>query len=110
MRIEFSVEGGLAYFPGLSKPVALDAGRLAKDEAGRLRQLVEAARFFDLPENPQALERAGADCQYCILTVDDDGRKHTVRVAEPIRNPALADLVQAVREHAKAARAAQRSS
>lgn len=109
MRIEFSVEGGLAYFPGLSEPVAVDADRLDQEEAGRLRRLVEAAHFFDLPSVERAPRQGGADYQYSVLTIDDGGRKHTVRVPEPSEDAALDALVQAVRKLANAARAAKRT-
>jgi hypothetical protein len=109
MRIEFSLEGGLASFPGLSKPVAVDVDLLDKDEAGRLRRLTEAAHFFDLPASAGTPARGAADYQCSILTIDDGTRKHTVRVLEPIDDPALEGLVQAVRKHVKALRAAKRS-
>jgi hypothetical protein len=109
MRVEFSMEGGIAFFPGLSKPVEVDVDRLDKDEASRLRQLVEAAHFFDLPTAAQAPLHGAADYQYSVLTIDDGARKHTVRVTEPIEDPALDELVHAVRELAKAARAAKRA-
>jgi hypothetical protein len=110
MRIEFSLEGGLASFPGLSKPVAFDLDLLDKDEARQLQRLTEAANFFDLPASAGSPARAAADYQYCVLTIDDGTRKHTVRVLEPVEDRALEDLVQAVRKHVKAVRAAKRPS
>jgi hypothetical protein len=108
MRIEFSVEGGIANFPGLSKPVEVDADRLGKDEAGQLQRLVAASRFFDLPAEAGSPPRGAADYQYNVLTVDDGTRRHTVRILEPIAEPALDELVHAVRKHVKAIRAAVR--
>jgi hypothetical protein len=101
MRIEFSVEGGFANFPGLSKPVAVDAD-------GQLQRLVAASRFFDLPTDACAPARGAADYQTNVLTVDDGTRRHTVRICEPIAEPALEELVNAVRKHVKAIRAAKR--
>ncbi len=49
MRIEFTLEGGIAYFPALSKPVAIEVDRLETAAAQELKRLVEAAHFFDLP-------------------------------------------------------------
>lgn len=108
MRIEFSTEGGLAFFPGLSKPVAVEADRLGKDEAERLQRLVEAARFFDLPLVVGSPPPGAADYQSFVLAVDDGARRHTVRVREPVEDPALRDLIELVRKYAKDSRAAQR--
>ena len=107
MRIEFSTEGGLANFPGLARPVAIDADSLGEDEAARLMRLVEDARFFDLPAVAGTPAQGAADYQYSVLTIDDGTRRHTVRVLEPAEDPALQNLVQAVRRHVKAVRAAQ---
>jgi hypothetical protein len=41
MRVELQIEGGMAYFPGLTKPVVVDSGDLSK--AGR--QASAADRF-----------------------------------------------------------------
>lgn len=110
MRIEFSTEGGLANFPGLAKPVVIDVDALDKEEAARLKRLVEDARFFDQPAMVSAPTRGAADYQYNVLAIDDGTRAHTVRILESAADPVLRDLVQAVRTHAKAARAAQRGN
>jgi hypothetical protein len=109
MRIEFAQAGGIAHFPGLNKPVTVEVDHLQKDEAEELKRLVEAARFFDLPAAVGAPARGAADYQYCILTVEDGGRRHTVRVLVPAEDPALQELIRAVQKHAKAARAASRA-
>ncbi len=108
MRIEFAVEGGVAYFPGLAEPVIVDLDLLDKDEAEQLKRLIDAARFFDLPTVVGAPVRGAADYRQYILTIDDGSRRQTVRVLEPIEDPALQELVQAVQKHVKAARAAKR--
>lgn len=110
MRIEFAVEGGLAHFPGLAEPVTVDADLLGQDDAEQLRRLVAAARFFDLPAAVGAPARGAADYRQYILTIDDGSRTHTVRVLEPIEDPVLQELVQAVQKHVKAIRVAQRGS
>jgi hypothetical protein len=109
MRVEFSVEGGIAFFPGLSKPVEVDVDKLDEDEARRLQQLVEAAHFFDLPVAAQAPVHGAADRQYSVLTIDDGIRKHTVRVTEPIEDSALDELFHTVRKLVKAGRTAKRA-
>jgi hypothetical protein len=110
MRIEFAQAGGIAYFPGLNKPVTVEVEHLDKEEAEELKWLVEAARFFALPAAIGAPARGAADYQYYILTVEDGGRRHTVRVLVPVEDPILQELVRAVQKHVKAARAAGRGT
>jgi hypothetical protein len=49
MRVQFAMEGGIAYFPGLSQPMVIDSAVLPPQEADELQQLVNATRFFELP-------------------------------------------------------------
>jgi len=105
MRIEFAQEGGIGYFPGLNKPVTLEVDHLDKGEAEELKRLVEAVRFFDLPASIGVPARGAADYQHYMLSIEDGGRQHTVRVLVPIENPVLQELVRAVQKHVKAARA-----
>jgi hypothetical protein len=110
MRIEFTQTGGIGYFPGLNKPVTVDVDHLDKEEAEELKRLIAAARFFALPAAVGAPARGAADYQYYILTVEDGGRRHTVRVLVPVEDQVLDDLVRMIQKHVKAARAAGRGS
>jgi hypothetical protein len=110
MRIEFTQTGGIAYFPGLNKPVTIEVDQLDKNEAEELKRLVEATGFFDLPTTVGAPAPGAADYQHYILTIEDGGRRHTVRILVPVENPMLQELVQAVQKHVKAARAAGRGT
>lgn len=102
MRIDFQVEGGIAAFPGLAKPVSIDCERLPAEATARLRDLVRQADFFALPRRSAA--PAAPDARRYTIAVDDDGRCGTVTVAEPIADPALRDLVAELRVHARQAR------
>lgn len=108
MHIEFTETGGIGYFPGLNKPVAVDVDRLDKNGAEVLKRLVEAAHFFDLPANIGVPPRGAADYQQYILAIEDQGRRHTVRVLVPVEDPVLRDLVQAVQKYARAILAERR--
>jgi hypothetical protein len=110
MRIEFAQEGGLGYFPGLNKAVTIEADRLDAGEAEELKQLVEASHFFDMPSTIGAPARGAADYQYYVLTVEDSGRRHTVRILIPVEDLTLQDLIHAVQKHVKAARAVGRGT
>jgi len=110
VRITLAEEGGFASLPGLSAPVTIDVDRLDTGEAEELKRLVKAARFFDLPAKIGEPAKGAADYQHAILTVEDDGRRHTVRALLPIKDQALKDLFLAVQKQVKAARAASRKS
>jgi hypothetical protein len=110
MRIDFTQGGGLGYFPGLNKPVTIEVDRLEASEAEELTRLVEAAHFFDLPATIGAPAQGAADYQYYVLTVEDSGRQHTVRIFIPVEDVTLQDLIHAVQKQVKAARAIGRET
>jgi hypothetical protein len=97
MRVELLTEGGIAFFPGLSKPIVVDSADLPPAEAQQLKQLVADARFFELPAAARALPKGGGDMRSHTITVKDGRRNHTVRLIEPIENhneQALVDFLQ----------------
>jgi hypothetical protein len=94
MCIRFKVEGGIAYFPGLSRPMTLDVEELPPEEAHRVRKLVETARFF---QQPSQAPRRGADLQKYVITVQEGDREHTVVLSDPISDPELCALVNYLR-------------
>jgi hypothetical protein len=110
MHIEFTQGGGLGYFPGLHKPVTIAVDRLEASEAEELKRLVEAAHFFALPTTIGAPARGAADYQYTVLTVEDSGRRHTVRIFIPVEDVPLQALLHAVQKQVKAARVVGRGT
>ena len=104
MRVQFQSEGGLAVFPGLQKLISIDVDALPASDANRLRQLVRAASFFDLPAHIGTPPRGAADMREYTLTIEDGGRRHTVRVAEPITDATLQELVDALQTQARTLR------
>ncbi len=108
MRVRFKTEGGLAHFPGLSEPTTIDTGELPTDEADELKRQVEEARFFDLPSRFGEPRRGAADYRRYEITVEESGRSHTVRLADPIADPDLRGLVNILSAKAKALRRTRR--
>lgn len=106
MRVEFTTEGGIAQFPGLSRPVTLGDDQLSEQEAQELRRLVEASRFFDQPPTAGAPRPGAADYRTYIITVEDAGRRHTLRIAEPVQDPDLQRLIEFLRNQVRARRQA----
>ena len=104
MRIHFKREGGLAYFPGLSKPVTIDANQMSKKEAQEFEQLLESASFFDIPPAPPPQRGGAADAFQYTITVESGGKQHTVRVSDPVENPDLQKLIDFIKTRAKSPR------
>jgi hypothetical protein len=100
VRISIRIQGGIAAFPGLSAPRVLDTDAAPAAVADELAQLIEAADFFNLPARVSSLPPGAADYRICAITVDDEGRSHTVEAVEPIADAALRRLVDRVRDAA----------
>ena len=100
MRIVFTTEGGLAFFPGLSRPAVIDSHDLSAAEAAELERLLDSARFFELPEDSRALHCGAADYRQYTITVENEDRRHTVRLADPVEKPQLQALLDLLRRHA----------
>lgn len=102
MRITFRMEGGIAYFPGLSRPVVIDTGKLTEQEADELEQIVEAARFFEQPATISPPARGAADYYQYTVTIEARGRQHTVRMTDLVEDAGLQVLLHYLRAKAKA--------
>jgi hypothetical protein len=93
VQIQFKMEGGLAYFPGLSKPITIDSDELPKQESDELKRLVNATHFFDLPTVIGSPAGGAADYRQYTITIKDNGKQHTVRLTDPIEDPNLQALL-----------------
>ena len=109
MHLKFKTEGGFASFPGLQTPVEIDTSELREEEAARLLRCVEEARFFERQEEPEGPPPGAADVRLHTVTVEDGARSRTVRAYEPIEDPALRALVEALGALAKEIRRARRT-
>jgi hypothetical protein len=93
MRVEFRTDGGLVYLPTRSEPVTIETDDLPAAEANELERLIEAARFFDLPET-SAPSRGAADYLWYTISVTSPERSHTVVLTDPIEDPHSQALVE----------------
>jgi len=109
VRIEFSQAGGIVYFPGLNKPIAVEVDQLDVKDAEELKRLVDASRFFDLPTAIGVPTKGMADYQFYTLAISDSDHQHSVRILVPVEDPALLDLIQAVQKHVNTIRTKNRS-
>jgi emfourin len=100
--INFESGGGFAHFPGLSRPVRIDTGKLAPEQADRLEGLVQRANFFEQPSEVGTPPPGAADLRSYTITVQDGDRTHTVQTSDALTDPALRDLVEHLRTHQRA--------
>ncbi|MEH1944371.1 MAG: protealysin inhibitor emfourin [Nostoc sp.] len=90
MRISFERTGG---FAGITKKTTVDTDTLPPNEANTLPQLVEAADLFRLPEHITSPNSQSDRFQY-KLTVEDNGKQHTVTVGEAALPGTLRPLIE----------------
>ena len=93
MRAELQTDGGIAYFPGLNKPVVVDSSDLPQEQAAQFEQLIDSAHFFDLPAASRSLPKGAADMRRYTITVEDGRRRRTVRLTDPIEDAQLQALI-----------------
>jgi hypothetical protein len=104
MRVQLQIEGGLAHFPGLSRPLLIESPALSSDDAEELQRLVTAARFFEQPAHASAPPPGAADYRRYTITIDDGTRQHTVHLTDPVADVALRELLRFVEVKARALR------
>jgi hypothetical protein len=106
MKIRFERTGG---FAGLIVNVEVDAGTLLPAQSQALAQLVERADFFELPAAMTESATQGADRFSYRITIEADGRTHTVETTDSAAPAALVPLLEwlelAARQASRDARA-----
>ena len=102
MRIDFERTGG---FAGMRLAASFDTNTLPADQAGTLQRLITEAHFFDLPARLPAPPQAADQFQYHV-TIEAEGKRHTVDVGEGAASPALQALLQQLTLLARSARSA----
>ncbi|MEP7188352.1 MAG: protealysin inhibitor emfourin [Roseiflexaceae bacterium] len=94
MRVELQTEGGMAFFPGLNKPIVLNSRDLSKAQSDQLQQLLDSTGFFELPAASRSVPKGAADMRRYTITVEDGRRRRTVRLVDPIDNTHLQALIE----------------
>jgi hypothetical protein len=89
MEVSITRGGGLA---GVATKTRVSSDALPPERADELREHVERASVFDLPERVEGAGRM-ADAMSYKLTVEHDGREHTVRLSEDAVPDGVRDLV-----------------
>lgn len=93
-EVRMRIDGGLVHFPGLAKERTISFRDLDAPEREQLANLAKNADFF---ECEPVSKRARADARTYTLGLTIDGRSRDLEIAEPIGNPAMAQLISVVR-------------
>lgn len=96
MNITYSIEGGVAYFPGLARPKSFNTSDLPDETAQQLQNLIKSIDFFRLPAQIGTPSRSSADLQKITLTVEEGKNSHTIVISEPTENTQLRELLKLV--------------
>ena len=97
MHIQFERSGG---FAGMRLTATIDSERLSSDDAATLRDLIAAARFFDLPAKSEKAA-TGADRFHYKVIAEMDARRHTIEIDESVVPSSLRPLLNWLTEKAK---------
>lgn len=93
MQITFQVEGGLAHFPGLAKPLTIDTADLPAEERNHLEGLVSSSGAWNRPSEPATQQMR--DHRTYTLELTDGARHCRLRFTDPVP-PDLSPLVNAL--------------
>ncbi|MGH7548131.1 MAG: protealysin inhibitor emfourin [Gemmatimonadales bacterium] len=99
MNISFERSGGVA---GMRVTAAINSDTLPDAEASELKQLVDRAGFFDLPASSGP--SGGADQFVYRVTIETEGRRHTVETTDAAAPPALQPLLAWLHQAARRSR------
>lgn len=94
-EVRLRTEGGVAHFPGLARERVVSLDDVPAAEVREIARLADEAAFFDRLEAESDRSRPDARTHHLCLVLGPRSRK--LRVCEPIRDPALARLISAVR-------------
>jgi emfourin len=97
MRIDFERTGG---FAGMRLATTIDSDALSAEEAEKVREMIDAADFFNLPAVSPGPTK-GADRFQYRLTVEAEGGRHTIQFTDATIPPRLRPLLQWVTNAAR---------
>jgi len=100
MRVELTTEGGFATFPGLAKPIVLDAAELSADDNMELEKLAAAARDENLPYQSSRAAPVPDGRRYRI-SIRHENASYVLEAADPMVPPAFGALMDFVKKNGR---------
>jgi hypothetical protein len=102
MRIDFSIDGGIAVFPGLQEPITIDCDTLPPEQRTELQRLIDGANLFAQHQRTGAPKLA--DARRYTIGVVEGKRRCRITVSEPIEDDAMRALISKLRGFARSVR------
>lgn len=99
MRIEFERSGGVA---GMRLSLSIDTDTLPEEEADAIEDLVDRSDFFALSEQTEAVSTP--DAFTYRVTVEAEGRRHTVTTTDIGAPASLTPLLERLESRARRTR------
>lgn len=84
--------------------MVIESAALSAEDNAELKRLMESARFFEQPSTVGTPSPGTADYRQYTITVEDGGRQHTVKLVDPVEDPALRQLLRFLQVKARALR------
>jgi hypothetical protein len=103
VKVQFERSGG---FAGMKRAISVDTRTLPPEQAQELREKVNRADFFNLA--PEIIGQKGADQFLHTVTVETEGRRHTVRTTDAAAPERLKPLIEWLTIQARATSAPSR--
>ena len=100
LQVTLLIDGGFAYLPGLTGPIALNAAQLGDEHAAQLQRLCESACAV-APSRKASRAAAVPDGRRYRLTVELGDSRREVTAADPVDAPAIAELIAFVEKHGR---------
>lgn len=101
MKIYFEQSGGLL---GTDNHILINTDSLHPEEASRLQQMIDDAKFFDLPSELDP-PKHGADYFEYKVTIKADKLKHSIKTTDVTMPSTLGPLLRYLREKAQKGKA-----
>jgi hypothetical protein len=92
MKIDFERSGGIT---GMVTNFSADTNSLSPDEAHQIHELINNARFFDIPSESGSPQKKGAAdyFEYIITVEKEGGQTHTIKTTDITMPPALRPVI-----------------
>jgi hypothetical protein len=94
--VTLQIDGGFAHVPGMAQPIAVNAAHLGSERAAQMQRLCDAACAV-APKRGARGAAAIPDGRRYRLTIETGGSHREVTAADPVDEPAIAELIAFVR-------------
>jgi len=101
MKVFFQTSGGFAGIPSSATLDTDNKDTMSSEEAQQLKELIINSNFFDLQSESAKPKPGSADYIGYSITIDSEGRKHTVKANDITMPSKLYPLVRFLQSKAK---------